>query len=221
MLNSISGEGSWCHHSALNAKKMPFIDTSIVRPVLRPSKLFSQYSHCDNLPLVTTSPDLPYLTDTTKVEYRHSNYFTSWDRNFKLICIKTSYLKFYKKKFKIISNRYFLTTVVGIKLIKYVFYFTKSKNSIRIFSQGSNRICINVKWLLLLWGQKIIKSQVNLVLAYALNLGVKVRYKIEKKNVHYNSELYGWLMNVWKFLSDCWKVKIFLSCAIFRTFLMI
>ena len=34
--------------------------TSNMWPVLRSSKLFSQWSHCDNLPLVTTIPGLPY-----------------------------------------------------------------------------------------------------------------------------------------------------------------
>ena len=32
--------------------------------VLRSSKFFSQYSHCANLPLVTTSPGLPYIFPT-------------------------------------------------------------------------------------------------------------------------------------------------------------
>ena len=42
-------------------------------PVLPSSKFFSQYSHCDNLPLVTTSPGLPYVKK--KISSENSQYF--------------------------------------------------------------------------------------------------------------------------------------------------
>ena len=41
-------------------KEFAFTETSSMWPVQLSSKLFSQYSHCDNLPLMTTSPGLPY-----------------------------------------------------------------------------------------------------------------------------------------------------------------
>ena len=41
-------------------KELAFTDTSSMWPVLRSNKFFSQQSYCDNLPLVTTSPGLPY-----------------------------------------------------------------------------------------------------------------------------------------------------------------
>ena len=42
-------------------KELEFTDTSSMWPVLRSSKFFPQQSHCDNLPLVTTCPGLPYI----------------------------------------------------------------------------------------------------------------------------------------------------------------
>ena len=41
-------------------KVLASIDTFSMWPVLHSSKSFFQWSHCDHLPLVTTSPGLPY-----------------------------------------------------------------------------------------------------------------------------------------------------------------
>ena len=52
--------------------------TSSMWSVLRSSKFFSQYSHCDNLPLVTITPGLPY-----------SNFYVPLPRNSLLEYIAT------------------------------------------------------------------------------------------------------------------------------------